>query len=134
MIDPLLPHEQAGFRHGRSTLDQVTLLTRDIEDSFLAKKDETVFVDFTAAYDTVWHRGHTCKLLRLLSDKHMARMIMETVGNRSFTFATGNSKRSRLQSLRKASHRDLSWHTYLSTSTSLTCQQPSPDSISMLTI
>ena len=25
--DPLLPKEQAGFRHGRSAVDQVTLLT-----------------------------------------------------------------------------------------------------------
>ena len=27
IIDPLLPQEQAGFRHGRSAVDQVTLLT-----------------------------------------------------------------------------------------------------------
>jgi len=27
IIDPLLPREQVGFRHGRSTVDQVTLLT-----------------------------------------------------------------------------------------------------------
>jgi len=55
-----------------------------------------VFVDLTAAYDTVWHRGLTCKLLRLLPDRHMVHMIMEMVGNRSFTFTTGNGKRSRL--------------------------------------
>ena len=54
-IDQLHPQEQAGFRHGRSTVDQVTLLTQNIEDSFLAKKKAgTVFVDLTAAYDTVW--------------------------------------------------------------------------------
>ena len=29
--DPLLPREQAGFQHGRTTIDQVTLLTQDIE-------------------------------------------------------------------------------------------------------
>ena len=59
-----------------------------------------MFVDLTAAYDTVWHRGLTCKLLRLLPDKHMVRMIMELVRNRSFTLTTGNSKLSRLQRLR----------------------------------
>ena len=30
ILDPQLPPEQAGFRHGRSTTDQVTLLTDDI--------------------------------------------------------------------------------------------------------
>ena len=101
IIGPLLPQEQAGFRHGRSTVDQVTHLTQDLEDSFLAKKKAgAVFVDLTAAYDTVWHRGLTCKLLRLLPDKHMVRMIMELVQNRSFTLTTGGGQRSRLRRLR----------------------------------
>ena len=39
LIDPLLPKEQAGFRRGKSTLDQVVLLTQNIEDSFEAKKN-----------------------------------------------------------------------------------------------
>jgi len=58
-----------------------------------------VFVDLTAVYDTVWHRGLTCKLLRFLPDRHMVRMIMEMVGNRIFTFTTGNNKWSRLRHL-----------------------------------
>ena len=63
IVDPLLSQEQAGFRRGRSTTDQVTLLTQGIEDSFSAeKKAGAVFVDFTAAYDAAWHRGLTCKL------------------------------------------------------------------------
>jgi len=91
ITDPLLPQEQAGFRHGRSVVDQVTLLTQDIEDSFSAKKKAgAVFVDLTAAYDTVWHRGLACKLLRLLPDRHIVHMIMEMVSNRSFTLTTGN--------------------------------------------
>ena len=62
-------------------MDQVVVLTQNIEDSFEAKKKTgAVFVDLTAAYDTVWHRGLTCKLLRLLPDKHMVRMIMELSG------------------------------------------------------
>ena len=93
IVDPLLPREQAGFRRGRSTVDQTVLLTQNIENSFEAKKKAgAVFVDLIAAYDTVWHRGRTCKLLRLLPDKHMVQMISEIVQNRSFTLTTGDSK------------------------------------------
>ena len=93
IVDPLFHREQAGFRRGRPTVDQTVLLTQNIEDSFEAKKKAgAVFVDLIAAYDTVWHRGFTCKLLRLLLDKHIVRMISELVQNRSFTLTTGDSK------------------------------------------
>ena len=59
-----------------------------------------MFVDLTAAYDTVWHRSLTCKLLRLLPDRHMVRVIMELVQNQSFTLTTGDSKQSRLRRLK----------------------------------
>ena len=100
LIDPLLPIEQAGFQCGKSTVDQVVLLTQNIEEPFEAKeKVGTVFINLTAAYNIVWHRGLTCKLLRLLPDKHMVRMFMELVRNRSFTLTTGDSKQSRLRRL-----------------------------------
>ena len=95
ITDPLLLQEQAGFRHGRSAINQVTLLTQDIEDSLLVKKKAVaVFVNLTSAHDTIWHRGLTCKLLRLFPDRHMGYMIMEMVSNRNFTLTTGNSQRS----------------------------------------
>ena len=101
IVDPLLSREQAGIRQGRSTVDQTVLLTQHIEDSFETKKKAgAVFVDLTAAYDTAWHRGLTCKLLRLLPDKHMVQMIMEFIRNRSFILSIGDSKRSRLRRLR----------------------------------
>ena len=82
-------------------MDQTVLLTQNIKDSFEArKKAGAVFVDLTAAHDTVWHRGLTCKLLRLLPDKHMVRMLLELIRNRSFTLTNGDSKRSRLRRLR----------------------------------
>ena len=43
-----------------------------------------------------------CKLLRLLPDKHMVKMIMELVRNRSFTLTTGDSKQSRLRYLKNS--------------------------------
>ena len=98
IVDPLLPREQAGFRRERSTVDQTVLPTQNMEDSFEAKKKAgAVFVDLTAAYDTVWHRDLTSKLLWLLPDKHMVRMIMELVRNRSFMLTTGDCKQSRLK-------------------------------------
>ena len=101
LIDPLLPKEQTGFRRRKSIVDQVVLLIQNIEDSSEAKKKAgAVFIDLTAAYDTVWHRDLTCKLLRLLQDKHMVRMIMKLVRNRSFTLTTGDSKQSRLRCLK----------------------------------
>ena len=88
-------------------VNQVVLLTQNIEDSFEAKKKAgAVFINLTAAYGTVWHRGLTCKLLRLLPDKHMVRMIMELVLNRSFTFTTGDSKQSRLRRLKNGVPQD----------------------------
>ena len=38
IVDPLLPKKQAGYRHGNSTVDQVVLLTRNIEDFLLQKR------------------------------------------------------------------------------------------------
>ena len=39
-------------------MDQIVLLTQNIEYLFEAKKKTgTVFVNLTVAYDTVWHHG-----------------------------------------------------------------------------
>ena len=64
------------------------------------KKAGTVFVDLTAAYYTVWHRGLTCKLLNLLPDGHLVLLIMEFVRNRNVTLTTGTGKQSRLRHLK----------------------------------
>ena len=72
-------------------------MTQNIEGSFEAKKAGAVFIDLTATYDTVWHSGLTCKLLKLLMDKHMVRMIMELVRNRSFTDDNSQSRLRRLK-------------------------------------
>ena len=61
-----------------------------------------MFVHLTAAYDTVWHRGLTCKLLRLLPDKHMVQMMKKLVRNRSFSLTTGDSKPRKLRRLKNS--------------------------------
>ena len=38
IVHPLLSKEQTGFPHGKSTVDQVVLLTQNIKNSFEAKK------------------------------------------------------------------------------------------------
>ena len=92
----------------KSTGDQVVLLTQNIEDFFEAKKKTgAVFVDLTAAYDTVWHCGLTCKLLRLLPDKHMVQMIMKLVRNKSFNQTTGDSKPNKLRRLKNGLPQEL---------------------------
>jgi len=92
-----------------------------------------VFLDLTAAHDNVWHRGLTCKLLRLLPDKHMVHMIVEmAIG--ALPSPPQIAKGAGYDASGTMSHRDLSWRPFSSTSTSLACQPPSPESMHMLTI
>ena len=83
ITESVLPKEQAGFRPGRSSQDQVVLLTEDIECSFDKNlKAGIVLVDLSAAYDTVWHRGLTLKLLKTIPSKEIARVIMPMISQR----------------------------------------------------
>jgi len=82
----VLPEEQAGFRQNCCTLDQVALLTEDIEVNSFDKKLKTgvVLVDLSAAYDTVWHRRLTLKLLRTILSKEMIRVIISMISKHGF--------------------------------------------------
>ena len=65
----ILSPVQAGFRPGRSTVDQVLLFSQSIADSFHQSKPgaRTVLatVDFAKAFDSVWHSALLSKLLSL---------------------------------------------------------------------
>ena len=65
----ILSPVQAGFRPGRSTVDQVLLLSQSIADSFHQSKPgaRTVLatVDFAKAFDSVWHSALLSKLISL---------------------------------------------------------------------
>ena len=64
-IDPLLRNNQNGFRSGRSTLSQILLLRRLIEEMSHCNRDlALVFVDFSKAFDSV-DRSMMFKILKL---------------------------------------------------------------------
>ena len=53
----MVPVEQAGFRKGRDTTEQIVGLTSFIETGFEQMvKVGAVFVDLSSAYDTVWRK------------------------------------------------------------------------------
>ena len=80
LVDPKLPKTQAGFRRGKSTVDQVGLLTGRIEKAFQRQQNTgLILVDLTAAYDTVWRIGLHLKLLKLIPNPHLVKFIMETL-------------------------------------------------------
>ena len=60
---------QAGFRPGRSTVDQVLLLSQSIADFFHQSKPGArkvlATVNFAKAFDSVWHSALLSKLLSL---------------------------------------------------------------------
>ena len=66
-VDEILNIEQAGFRYGRSTQDQVLALNSYVENGY-QRRDKTavVFLYLTAAYDTVWHKSLLVKLSKVL--------------------------------------------------------------------
>ena len=77
------------------------LLTQDIEDSFQNnEKVGVVFLDLTAAYDTVLHRGLHLKLLRIIPDRHMVGFIMEMLSDRSIVVHASDGQRSRLRRMK----------------------------------
>ena len=59
----ILIEEQAGFRKGKCTEDQITLISQSIEDGFQEKKNTVaVWVDMEKAFDRVWKKGLSYKL------------------------------------------------------------------------
>ncbi len=68
-VDEQPSHDQAGFRPGRSCCGQVLNLIQFIEDGYENKlKTGAVFVDLTAAYDTVNHRALLLKVAKAVKN------------------------------------------------------------------
>ena len=62
----VLTENQAGFRAGSRTEDQLFRLCQDIQDGFQDSKQTTaVFIDLQQAYDQVWRKGLLLKMQRM---------------------------------------------------------------------
>ena len=94
-VEEALTPDQAGFRSGKSCCDQLLNLTEFIEDGFQNKlKTGTVFVDLTAAYDTINHRTLLVKVAKMIRNKRIVSIIQSLLSNRRF-FVEMDGNRSR---------------------------------------
>ena len=69
---------QAGFRRGRSCMDQILRITQAIEDGFQSKKLERsvlVLLDYSKAFDTVWRE----RLLLTMIDKGVPMLAIRWI-------------------------------------------------------
>ena len=81
-VDAKLIPEQARFRPGKSCTSQLRLIA------------DAVFVDLSAAYDTVNHRRLLSKVLEITGDVHLTDLIRTMLESRRF-FVVLNRKKSR---------------------------------------
>jgi len=89
-VEAILSPDQAGFRKNRSTCDQVSALTTYIENGYQENlKTGAVFLDLTAAYDTVWHTGLLAKLIKNMP-YWFVRLVELLLRNRRFRVHMGN--------------------------------------------
>ena len=88
-IDQELIKQQAGFRSGKSTTGQLLNLTQHIEDGYeQGTITGAVFVDLSAAYDTVNHKLLLNKIFSMTRDTMFTDLIGKMLHNRPFLCRT----------------------------------------------
>ena len=75
-VNQILCKEQIGFCKGNRTTDHVLTL-KSIIDYYKSKKKRifTCFVDFSSAFDRIWHDGLIYKLLKLGNPKYLIYIL-----------------------------------------------------------
>ena len=90
----LLTGNQAGFRPGRSTVDQVLKLVQDASDNMHAQPSGTrtmsTFFDYSKAYDKVWRDGLLFKMLQLGIPFRFVRYTRHFLSSRWTTVSINN--------------------------------------------
>ena len=94
-VEPNIIPQQAGFCKGKLTTGQLLNLTKHIEDGFERRMvTGAVFVDLSAAYDTVNYRILITKIYQMTDGKAMTTLLGTLLKNRIFYVAL-NQKKSR---------------------------------------
>ena len=94
-IDQELIKQQAGFRSGKSTTGQLLNLTQHIEDGYeQGTITGAVFIDLSAAYDTVNHKLLLNKIFSMTRDTMFTDLIGKMLHNRRF-YVELNGQKSR---------------------------------------
>lgn len=90
-LDLNVPNEQFGFKSQHSTSAQLTRLTQHIRGNFNLKKSTgMLLLDFSKAFDVVWHEGLIHKLLKINTPTYITRIIQSYISNRSFAVHINN--------------------------------------------
>ena len=87
-----LHKNQAGFRKGRQTIDQLIRLAQQTADAFQQKKSvAAVFVDLQQAYDHVWRAGLMYKMQKIGIQGNMYHWIKSFLQNRTIATKVNNT-------------------------------------------
>ena len=94
----MLSQNQAGFRQGRCTTDQVLKLVQDATDNVHAPKAEghrtmVCFFDYAKAYDKIWRDGLISKMLEMEIPPRFIKYTRHFLSGRN-TWVEVNNKRS----------------------------------------
>ena len=86
-----LHRNQAGFRKGRQTIDQLIRLTQETSDAFQKKENvAAVFVDLQQAYDHVWRAGLLYKMQKMGIQGNMYEWIKNFLHDRTIATKVNN--------------------------------------------
>lgn len=92
----------------KSCTSQILNLTKNIEDGFETKKiTGAMFIDLTAAYDTVNHNHFLDKVYKIIKDNHLTKVIESMNRNRRFHVRLQDQK-SRWRNSKMASNKVVS--------------------------
>ena len=91
----ILSSRQAGFRPGRSTLDQILYFSQSISDGFNKPRpgSRTILsIDFSKAFDSVWHPALFHKLISAGLPPCFARWTQSYLSDRRASVVYQNHK------------------------------------------